>query len=424
MLVNRDVVERFLESHMRELAFKNTEAQTFYKKCNDTYEIPAGLVADFVTGRRRLEEATDFILFIMLDCLDTKQDMIKKYYTGGEIDFYRKSKYQDESKIVFPITFKMVQVAPDQYIGKTDVQTLMKLKNSQKVKYNENTQRVKQRVVKGNIEYYKITLNKVAVQEIAEAFRDERYISDDITLNILDDNADYSYDERTCNFIIKSISEFDIIDGYHRWVAMNRIIEADPNFNYPMELRITTFGEDKARNFVYQKDQKTRMAKIDSDSFNMNSAANIVVTRLNESVRCNLKGAIKHNGGLISAADLGDMVRFFYMKSVKKENERVLTQQVLKDLIEDFNIITDENYEYLEKRYEFKELLGIMYVFSKYKFAEDKSGLYDDVQIVTECIKKIDNSKLYRKRIGKTMINLIEKTLKEEGKEVKGSNVQ
>lgn len=423
MLVSRNVIENFLDNHMRKLAFKNTEAQSFYKKCNNTYGIPAGLVADYVTGRRRLEEATDFILFIMLDCLDTKRDMIKKYYTGGEIEFYRKSKYQDESKIVFPITFKMVQVAPDQYIGKTDVQTLMKLKNSQKVKYNENTQRVKQRVVKGNVEYYKITLNKVAVQEIAEAFKEERYISDDITLNILDGNADYSYDERTCNFVIKSIDEFDIIDGYHRWVAMNRIVEADSNFNYPMELRITTFDEDKAKNFVYQKDQKTRMSKIDSDSFNMNSSANIIVTRLNESVRCNLKGAIKQNGGLISTADLGDMIRFFYMKDVKKENERVLTQQVLKDLIEDFNIITDKNYEYLEKRYEFKELFGIMYVFSKYKFAEDKSGLYEDVQMVTECVKKTDNAKFHRKRIGKTMVNALEKMLKEEGKEVSGCNV-
>lgn len=423
MLVNRDTIENFLNLHMRELAFKQTEAQTFYKKCNEKYDIPLGLVADYVTGRRRLEEATDFILFIMLDCLETKQDMIKRYYTGGEIEFYRKNKYQDESKITFPITFKMIQVAPDQYIGKTDVQTLMKLKNSQKVKYNENTQRVKQRVVKGDVEYYKITLNRTAVKEIAEAFKNERYIADDITLNILDDNADYSYDERTCNFTVKNIEEFDIIDGYHRWVAMNRIVEADPDFNYPMELRITTFGEDKARNFVYQKDQKTRMAKIDSDSFNMNSASNIIVTRLNESVRCNLKGAIKHNGGLISAADLADMVRFFYLKDAKKESERVLIQQVLKDLIENFNILTDENYEYLEKRYSFKELLCIMYVFSVYKFAEDKSNLYTDVQTVLECVEKIDSTKFVRRKIQKSMVTTIEKELKKEGKEVPSSNV-
>lgn len=417
MLVNRDIIENYLHDHIKDLIFDNKNAQKLYMTCFKKYNIPGGLVADYVTERKRIEEATDFILFIILDCLYEikyiKSNMILKYFTTGERDFYSKSKFEDDSKIKFPIVFKVIQVAPDQYIGKTDVRTLMQLKNSQLVKYNENTQRIKQRIVRGEKEYWRITLNKAAVSQIAESLEENRYISDDITLNIPDGNADFYYDEKTCTLTINSIEEFHIIDGYHRWVSMNRVVEKEKDFNYPMELRITCFDEDKAKNFVFQKDQKTRMSKIDSDSFNMNDIANVIVTRLNENVRFNLKGAIKHNGGLISPSDLSVMIKFFYLKNTK-ENERILIQKVTKDLVESFNILTDGNYELLEHNFVFKELLAIMYVFSLYKYS-DKTNLQEDVEIAIEAIKTIDSKKISRRKMTTTMVKYLQQAIKEKG---------
>jgi hypothetical protein len=88
-----------------------------------------------------------------------------------------------------------------------------------------------------------------------------------------------------------------------------------------MELRIVNFTEDKAKQFIWQEDQKTQMRKIDSKSMNMNSSANIVVTRLNENVRCNLKGLISRNEGTIPFGELAELVDYFYFKGISKEKE-------------------------------------------------------------------------------------------------------
>ena len=42
------------------------------------------------------------------------------------------------------------------------------------------------------------------------------------------------------------------------------------------------------------------MRKVDSNSYNMNRASNIVVTRLNESPMCNLQGLISRNQGIVN----------------------------------------------------------------------------------------------------------------------------
>ena len=70
-----------------------------------------------------------------------------------------------------------------------------------------------------------------------------------------------------------------------------------------MELRITNFDIDKSRRMIYQYDQKTKMSKQLSDTYNSYAAQNKVVQRINESSMCNLQGEIKI-GGLIDSTTL------------------------------------------------------------------------------------------------------------------------
>lgn len=412
MLVERSTVEKYIYEHMKDLPFKKNDSKKMYDYCESKYDIPGGKVADYVTGRQAIEYCSEFELFILMDGLRevelTQPNIIAKYFTAGEKEFYEKSKFHNSDEIKFPLIFKMLKVSNDQYVGTTDVNTLIKMVNSQIIKYNDEIQRVKQRVVRGEITYYKISLNKKAIREIATSLEDGAYIPNTITLNISPDNmdAEYYYDEKSCSFVINKIDKVDITDGYHRLVAMNRVIEKDSTFNYPMELRITLFEEDKAKNFIFQEDQKTQMNKIDSESFNMNGAANIVVERLNTSPQSDIKGMIKHSGGQMSPADLSECIKYFYFKDVNKADERIMIHKAIKDITESFNILIETDYSLLERQYSFQDILCIIYVFAKYKFT-DKTNVSSEVEMLLNKLESSSKKVFHRKKINRTMVKEI-----------------
>ena len=64
---------------------------------------------------------------------------------------------------------------------------------------------------------------------------------------------------------------------------MSNIYNRDPGFDYEMELRVVCFNEDTAKQFIWQEDQKTKMRKMDSETFNQNSPANQVINLINQS---------------------------------------------------------------------------------------------------------------------------------------------
>ena len=97
-----------------------------------SYNIPTGITMDLLTGRIKLEDANEFILFTLCSCLDKELEKknTNKYFTPIEIEGYSKSKYEEET-IKFPIEIKCVPVAADQWIGSVDVDFIMKLRKAQ-----------------------------------------------------------------------------------------------------------------------------------------------------------------------------------------------------------------------------------------------------------------------------------------------------
>lgn len=391
MLKDKKMLEQYLESQCDRIVTDNDKCKAIYNYANETYDIPKGKMSDLISRRMAMSEASEFILFILLDSmcnvLKGKFLGIDQFYTMQEAQYYRKSKYKNE-KIKFPITFKMIQIEDDQWTGKIDVKTLMKLRQAQMINYNVNAQRTMQKIVRGDKESYKITLNQKAIGEIASAYAHKTFIPNTITLNIPAElDSDFYYDEESCSLIIKSLDHFDVTDGYHRYIAACQVSDLDKDFNYNMELRIVNFTEDKAKQMIFQEDQKTKMRKIDSNSMNMNKAANIVVTRLNDNVRCNLKGLINRNEGVIPFGELAELVNYFYFKGVGKEKERSISIKAITELTDNFNILTEYNTNYLEHRMNYSTLLAAMFCFDYFKNID-----YDVCQIIEKTAKAIEDS--------------------------------
>ena len=420
MLVNKNVVENNLQHKFWNISI-DTELQIkMYKYAKDNYNMSEELFSDFVSSRKSLQEATEYMLFVMLksfECVNNvKKSEIKTYFTPKEIENYSCTKFEDEGP-EFPIIFKMVQITEDQWIGRIDVNTFDKLRQKQLINYNPDTQRTMQKVIrKGNINY-KITVNKRAVNEIAESFTEGTYIPDELTLNINpnDPNADFYYDEKKCLLIINNITAFDINDGYHRYLGMFKAKMQNSKFNYSMELRITNFDTDKSQRFIYQKDQKTQMSKMDSKSYNVYDAANIIIKKVNESPVCNIRGFIGRNDAKIDMGSLSKIISLAYLKDVSKKDERKAIIEISKKLIDNFNILTEDDISYLDRTYTFNDLVAIITVFHYYdENNKDKCNMAKAVNYLVSEVQKPDNVANYGKySISRRRIQGLEKKLKE-----------
>lgn len=418
MVKSRSEIEKYLEKEIVKIITDNEVCVGICDYVKNTYEIPRTITSDYISMRLPLEQASEFILFCLLDGIEKvthkSKTEIDNFFTMQEFKTYKDSKYET-SEIKFPLRLKMIQVADDQWIGRINTKTLMEFRKAQLINYNANAQRTMQRIVKGEKEFYKITINNETVSAIKKLVKKNVYIPTPFTLNIpIESNADFCYDEERCEFVIKSIESFDISDGYHRYVTFCSIHDDDKedNFDYNMEFRIINFPDDKVQQFIYQEAQQTKMRKIDTNSFNMSNAANVVVTRLNENPMCNLQGLISRNQGIIHFGYLADFVNYFYFKNTNKTKEKSATILAIKELTDNFNMLTEYNSVYLEEQYSFKQLAAIMCMFNYFK-DKDKKHMLEIMDEVIKRTEQLDNKKFYSKTPKKSMMNDIEAIIQE-----------
>lgn len=343
MIKSKDEFISYIGKRLDLYALNKDAVEKMQKYMMDKYNFRLSEAADLITQKSPLTTENVYVCFCVADALAQIDNRVKleDWFTDKEISTFSSETIQRD-KFKFPIIIPAVQITDDQWIGTCDCDFLMKLREAQKIYYNTNTQRTLQRIVKNGQESYRIMLNRTAVQEIKTAYDNETYIPDTISLNMPDD-TEFWYNAEKREIVIESLDHFDIIDGFHRYTAMCMEKDANPDFNYPMELRIVQYDEIKAKQFIWQQDQKTKMKKLDSESLNVSAPENIVAEKLNRNPMFNLHGELNRNGGKIALQDFVNVVRFLYFKGVKKEDERKLINAVTNDLFNKLNYVSDND---------------------------------------------------------------------------------
>ena len=227
--------------------------------------------------------------------------------------------------------------------------------------YDANEQRALKRVKFGTTEIYKPFVNNVSVKQIRERILAGDYVPDPLTFNMGDD-AEYTFADGTLtiNHITKGMMNLD--DGYHRYLAMGQIYDSDPNFNYPVVIQIVAFSNAKANQFIYQQDQKNRMKKIVSDTYDQNAVPNLIVARINEDPAFAFNGMIGRNQSLINSAVLAKLIAAFYhTKDIRKSDIREIAA-IQRDLIAKFNILVSDD-RFL-REFDDVKLFVTLYVFT------------------------------------------------------------
>ena len=412
MKKGRDELEKILDNICMNVALNTDLCNNIYDFVKEKYNIPKSVTSDLICFRMSMSEVSEFVLFCLLDAIIeivNQNGSLSDFYTEQEINKYSKSKYKID-KIKFPLRFKMIQVTNDQWIGSTTLHELLKFRAAQLINYNANTQRMLTKIINGNKEIFKITINKTAVNEIKNSCENRTFIPNTITLNIpTDKESDFYYDNDKCELVINKLESFDNIDGFHRLIALYKASDKDNKFDYNMELRIVNWDDSRCQTFIYQEDKRTPIKKIDAKSMNMNDMANIVVERLNNNINFNLKGLISRNDGIINFGELAELIRYLYFKNkTKQENENMFIISLVKYLCECFNALTEYDFKYLNEKYSFKQLSIVMYGFYIY---QDKDRKYM-CKIIDNAVFMQDNltDKKFQSRVPRlAMINEIKK---------------
>ena len=271
------------------------------------YNIPSEITSEILTKKSDINDVVTPVLYCLAKELNIA---VNKCFTPAEIKEYESYKYT-KSSLSFPYVFEnMVEVSEGkQYIGTISTKQLMELRDAQILNYNTNTQRQMQLKTGNNFSYFRIALNRKAVDQIMDLLKSNDFIPNTITLNI-NPETDYSYQNGKLK--IKSEAKFDILDGYHRYIALSNMYNLDKNFDYPMELRVTFFREEIAKQFIYQEDQKTKMTKIDSDAMNKNNVGNKICQSVLEMVKDRLNAT-----NIIRQGILARIIQVLY---IKKDN--------------------------------------------------------------------------------------------------------
>ena len=423
MKLNRETLEEYISKFFVKIHSDKELNRNLVKYLEEKYNYPAVRASDLLSKRIILSEAGDYDLFVLMDGIENivgTKNKVATYFTDDEIATYSKHKYKKEKKVRFPLKFTMIQIAPDQWIGSTSARELIKLRNAGLIRYNANIQRTMRRGIRGKTQEYRIMENKKTTNEIRESMQAGNFIPNVITLNIPDSlDSDFNYDDETKTLTIKKANSLDIIDGFHRLIALEQAGNMDQSWDYPMELRISNYSESKGQRFVYQEDQKTKMKKIDSDSFNVEDEAVKTVIRLNEDATCAFQGQINRNNGLISMPELSVIVKKMYFNGVGKQEARVLSLKLSRQIKDNLNKLVEFDLGYITKRFEFCELYILFVAFDYFKekeIADDKQA-----KIIQYCLNKNNisedlNKKLHRKSVTYPITKSIIKFV-EEGEE-------
>jgi hypothetical protein len=400
MLVSKDELRTGIETCIRRYMPTIDKQKEVAALLYEDYKIPIRLSMELMGFRKDIDEIGEqgifvaFCLFKGASAYLDAPDLTKKFFTESEIKYYITQQFPDNN-IQFPLVIKSIQVADDQWIGSISAKELCRLGECGLIRYEELTQRVLRKIVRGENVFYKISLDRRAVKAIKMLLISNKYVPNTITLNIPLGEGDFFYNEETMELVINKLDYFNIVDGYHRYRAIADLVNSDKDFDYSLELRIVNFDVDKANSFIWQEDQKNKMARVDSESYNPNKLANRIVSMVNNSSVSLANGLIVRNTGIITPADMASCIDYLWLCG-KIENESRKAMVVSNEIITGLNHIIESDYSVIDKAWSFKEVAVAMFL--THEAAADISNMY---KIILNNIQKEENKNFYTRKFTK-----------------------
>lgn len=410
MLSKRSSLEYYLTSEFETINKSRDLIYSLQEEMSKHNFLP-GAVVSIVNGSSVLSSLTKEEIFWFCDSLNTMsmsnkeidKIILEEYFSKKEITDWKESKLEHSDSDIYPIVFENVmQMSEDHWVCVVGVDKIVELYKKQIINYNKNTQRQLKTVSRGKDVILQINVNKRSVREIKEELANGTFVSNFISLNISVDNDEneFEYDEDTCTLELIS-GQMDIIDGYHRYLALIESKMNDDDFDINFGLNIMNFTERKAMHFISQEDKRTPILKKHVRSMDVCQNTRQIVAMLNSDDDFVLCGKVSRY----------NKVGFDYMtfvlaidacfKSIDRKDVRSVAEQI-KNV---FNSYVEDNFSL-----SFKEIVCLVCASS----ITEVSRNTDRINIV-DLVKNIPDERFSRKSITKTLLNYCVKHLLERG---------
>ena len=304
--------------------------------------------------QRPLSDVSDKEIYWVIDGLNetlskngelnlVKDFKIKDIFTDKEIQKYSKSKFENVTETIYPISFKVLKISDDQWLSTISSKKLFELYKNQIINYNKNTQRPLKEVTKHGVKTYKINKNKQSVNAIKEDLKKGLFIPNCLTFNINMDNPsnEYYVDEENGELVLEN-GQFDLIDGFHRYSAITELLLENPDIEFNFGIWIMNFDENKSCRFIAQEDKRNKINKTYTkslDALNGDNFSSRIVQVLNENNNSPFKGKLtRYNDSNINYDDVVITINDNFKCSTRMEANR-LSENIIKS----FEILEDDN---------------------------------------------------------------------------------
>ena len=304
--------------------------------------------------QRPLSDVSDKEIYWVIDGLNetlsengesnlVKDFKIKDIFTDKEIQKYSKSKFENVTETIYPISFKVLKISDDQWLSTISSKKLFELYKNQIINYNKNTQRPLKEVTKHGVKTYKINKNKQSVNAIKEDLKKGLFIPNCLTFNINMDNPsnEYYVDEENGELVLEN-GQFDLIDGFHRYSAITELLLENPDIEFNFGIWIMNFDENKSCRFIAQEDKRNKINKTYTkslDALNGDNFSSRIVQVLNENNNSPFKGKLtRYNDSNINYDDVVITINDNF-----KCNTRMEANRLSENIIKSFEILEDDN---------------------------------------------------------------------------------
>ena len=304
--------------------------------------------------QRPLSDVSDKEIYWVIDGLNetlskngelnlVKDFKIKDIFTDKEIQKYSKSKFENVTETIYPISFKVLKISDDQWLSTISSKKLFELYKNQIINYNKNTQRPLKEVTKHGVKTYKINKNKQSVNAIKEDLKKGLFIPNCLTFNINMDNPsnEYYVDEENRELVLEN-GQFDLIDGFHRYSAITELLLENPDIEFNFGIWIMNFDENKSCRFIAQEDKRNKINKTYTkslDALNGDNFSSRIIQVLNENNNSPFKGKLtRYNDSNINYDDVVITINDNFKCSTRMEANR-LSENIIKS----FEILEDDN---------------------------------------------------------------------------------
>ena len=303
--------------------------------------------------QRPLSDVSDKEIYWVIDGLNetlskngelnlVKDFKIKDIFTDKEIQKYSKSKFENVTETIYPISFKVLKISDDQWLSTISSKKLFELYKNQIINYNKNTQRPLKEVTKHGVKTYKINKNKQSVNAIKEDLKKGLFIPNCLTFNINMDNPsnEYYVDEENGELVLEN-GQFDLIDGFHRYSAITELLLENPDIEFNFGIWIMNFDENKSCRFIAQEDKRNKINKTYTkslDALNGDNFSSRIIQVLNENNNSPFKGKLtRYNDSNINYDDVVIAINDNFKCSTRMEANR-LSENIIKS----FEILEDD----------------------------------------------------------------------------------